>query len=490
MFVFVNIPGRHKSFSERSARLVSCRSPRNILYFGIERCGILYIITRVKPQKECQSVEWKESWNDDHLKCLCAFANTSGGTLYVGIDDRGKVIRANNLHKTLEDLPNKIRNHLEIIADVSLQENKDGEYIRIDVPAYRHLVSYRGHYYYRTGSTTQELKGAALERMMLRRQRISWDSIPVPTVSIDDLSDHAFDLFRQKSVAKKREGKNILSDSKETILRNLQLITEDGHLTRAAVLLFHPHPERYVLGATVRVGFFRDESDLAYQDEFTGSLFEQVDKLEDVIFTKYLKAYISYEGFQRIERYLFPREALREGILNAVIHKDYASNNSVQIKIFEDRVIIFNAGELPENWTVKKLTQLHHSCPYNPLIASAFFVAGEIEKWGRGIETMVRACKENGLSKLKYVHDGCYALFFTALQPSDLSVLSAKEKILTLLRDNPSYTREVLAQKCGMTVRGIGYHLQQMKKNRIIQRVGSDKNGCWIVLADIGKPSV
>ena len=435
----------------------------------------------MEPQKECQSIEWKESWNDDHLKCLCAFANTSGGTLYVGIDDHGKVVNEKNLRKDLENLPNKIRNHLEILADVTLQKNKQGEYIRIDVPAYRHLVSYKGHYYYRTGSTTQELKGAALERIILLRQNISWDSVPVPSVSIDDLSDYAFTLFRQKCIARQREGSSILKDSKETILRNLQLITEDGYLTRAAVLLFHPHPERYVFGATLRVGYFKNEADLIYQDELTGSLFEQVDKMEDIIFTKYLKAYISYNGFQRIERFLFPREALREGILNAVIHKDYASNNSVQIKVFENRVIIYNAGELPENWTVKDLTKPHHSRPYNPLIAGAFFMAGEIEKWGRGVDTMLRACKKNGLSKLRYTHKGYYALVFSAplIPGEDDKASNIREKILSLLRENPGITRRSLADQCAISIRAVGKNLDQMKKEGIIRRVGNNRSGYW-----------
>lgn len=302
------------------------------------------------------------------------------------------------------------------------------------------------------------------------------------------MRERAFDLFRRKCVAKQREGKIVLNDSKETILRNLQLITEDGHLTRAAVLLFHPQPERYVLGATVRVGYFRSESDLVYQDELMGSLFEQVDKMEELIFTKHLKAYISYEGFQRIEKYLFPREALREGILNAVIHKDYASNNSIQIKVFEDRIIIYNAGELPENWTVKDLTKPHHSCPYNPLIAGTFFMAGEIEKWGRGVDTMVRACKENGLSKLRYIHKGSYALIFSASHlpsnPVGASALSTRDKILALLRANPRNTREMLAEQCGISVRGIGKHLEQMKKEGILQRIGSKRNGYWEITAD------
>ena len=218
----------------------------------------------------------------------------------------------------------------------------------------------------------------------------------------------------------------------------------------------------------------------AYRRE-AGALIEQVDKLEDIIFTKYLKAHISYDGFQRLERYIVPKIALREGLLNAIVHRDYASYNNIQIKVFDDHIVIYNPGHLPDNWTLQDLTRPHYSCPYNPLIAGAFTKAGEIEKWGRGIETMLRVCKEANMPKLKYEYKGSYTLIFRAennkaMQNSHPSATVA-ESILALMRQDPAITRVQLAKQLGVEIRTIDYHIKKYREKGIIQRKGSRKSG-------------
>lgn len=436
----------------------------------------------MREKKESQNVEWKAEWKDDNLKCLSAFANTEGGKLYVGIDDQGRVKPLKNAHKLLEDIPNKIRNMLGIIANVRLLEEAGGEFLCIEAPAYKYLISYKGHYYYRSGSTTQELVGADLERMLMQRQNLDWDAVTVPGVPVEALSDYAFRLFRQKCAKVHPNQPAVLQDAKETILRNLQLMTDKGELTRAAILLFHPQPERFFYGATVRVAFFSSESDIDYQDEFTGSLFEQVDRLEDTIYTKYMRAAISYNGFQRIEKYPIPRPVLREAILNAIVHRDYSSGNSIQIKIFEDQVALYNPGKLPKNWTVSDLTRRHYSCPFNPLIAGAFTRAGEIEKWGRGIQTMMRLCKEEGLPMPKYrFKDGFELTFHAAVDSTDSSKLPTRDAIIVLIRENPTISRTQMAEKLGLSLRSVDYNLRNLRRDGLLIRSGSDKNGGWIV---------
>lgn len=142
---------------------------------------------------------------------------------------------------------------------------------------------------------------------------------------------------------------------------------------------------------TDQQGFVTDD-DLRYQDEIHGDLFSQVEKTLETLRAKYLKAYISYEGLQRLETYLFPLPALREALLNAVMHKDYSSGIPIQISVYAHRIVLWNAGQLPERWTLEKLLGKHPSHPFNPLLASAFFRAGYVESWGRGIEKMRREC--------------------------------------------------------------------------------------------------
>jgi ATP-dependent DNA helicase RecG len=151
-----------------------------------------------------------------------------------------------------------------------------------------------------------------------------------------------------------------------------------------------------VFGAFVQVGCFETGADLIYEDEFHGSLMAMPDEIVDTIYRKYFKGIISYEGLQRIADYPVPRPALREAILNAIVHRDYTTGVPIQIKVFPDSVTIYNDGRLPENWTVANLLAKHRSRPYNPKIAYAFYRAGYIETWGRGIERITTACKEAG----------------------------------------------------------------------------------------------
>jgi ATP-dependent DNA helicase RecG len=133
---------------------------------------------------EQQNIEWKVAWRDEYLKWICGFANASGGTIIIGKDDEGNVVGLNNSKKLLEDIPNKTRDVLGILVDVNLHETKDGDYIEIVTEAYPYPVNYKGQYHYRSGSTKQELKGAALDKFMLQKKGKRWDGVPVPNITI------------------------------------------------------------------------------------------------------------------------------------------------------------------------------------------------------------------------------------------------------------------------------------------------------------------
>ena len=173
-------------------------------------------------------------------------------------------------------------------------------------------------------------------------------------------------------------------------------LTDGDHLTKAAILLFHADPERFVAGAHIKVGYFRNDSDVRFHDDISGGLLRQVDQTMEVLLFKYLRAGIGYEETQRVESYPMPKAALREAILNAVVHRDYAVPVDIQIRVHDDRLLIFNPGSLPDGWTLDRLMGPHPSHPHNPDIARAFFWAGEIETWGRGISRILRACRRAG----------------------------------------------------------------------------------------------
>ena len=354
---------------------------------------------------ENQNTEWKETWKDEYLKWICGFANTKGGTLFIGKNDTGKVVGISNAKKLLEDIPNKTRDVLGVIVDVNLHQTTNGDYLEIIVEEYPYPVNYKGQYHYRSGSTKQELKGAALDKFMLRKKGKKWDGVPIPNVSISDLDNNTFDFFRKRALKSKRIEEDALTDTNEQLINNLQL-KENDYLKRASILLFHPKPENFVSGAYIKVGFFETDTQLMYQDEIHGNLFHQIETTIELLFTKYIKAIISYEGIHRIETYEYPKDAIREALLNAISHKDYSYGIPIQISVYKDKIMIWNEGHLPDNWTAKRLIQKHSSKPYNPDIANAFFRSGYIESWGRGTIKIIEKCIEAGLPSPIYTYEG------------------------------------------------------------------------------------
>lgn len=413
-------------------------------------------------KQESQTIEWKWSWQEEYLKWLCGYANTDGGVLNIGVNDDGYVVGLENSKKMLEALPNKINDKLGILASVQIhsaygaenirygdtvpegvanklinqyatgelsassvladdkiykslvkieEENKiweddNGyrEYISIEVIKYPFAISCEGKYYKRSGSTLHELNGFELQNFLLERAGKTWDAVPLPGISVDDLSKTAIEAFKKKAVKSGRMSEAEVDIDDETLLRNLKLF--DGqYLTRAAVLLFHPEPELYATGAYIKIGYFakvgafgKDSEiieDLQYQDVVEGPLILQVDKANDLIFSKYFKGLVDYDGVQRTETKMLTKAIVRELLLNAINHKDYATGVPIQVSIYDDKIVIFNMGEwskrIPTDITVY---EKHESVPHNPKIADVSFRSGDVESWGRGYLKIKAECKK------------------------------------------------------------------------------------------------
>ena len=435
---------------------------------------------------ENQNIEWKESWRDEYLKWICGFANAQGGKIYIGKNDNGTTVGISNSKKLLEDIPNKVRDVLGIIVDVNLEMEDGKEYLEINVMPNPYPVSYYGEYHYRSGSTKQLLKGQALNQFLLKKTGFTWDSVLVPGVSVGDLRNDSFDIFREQAILSKRMDKKDLEVTNEQLLDSLNLL-ENGMLKRAAILLFHHNPEKWIPGAYIKIGYFESDSELKYQDEIHGSLISQADKVIDLLYTKYLKANITYQGVTRIETYPFPKEAIREAVFNAIVHKFYGNLIPIQISVYEDKLYIANDCIFPEDWTVDDLMDKHRSRPYNPLIANTFFRVGFIEAWGRGIEKIKESCCEAGISLPEYTvkHEDIMVLFKNSDQATNQATNQAiklKEielKIIDLIIINPSLSQKKIAEQLGENYSTVKFYMEQLKKKNIIYREGSSQKGVW-----------
>ncbi len=455
--------------------------------------------------KENQQVEWKQLWRDEYLKWICGFANAEGGVLVVGRDDQGVAVGVKDAGKLLVDVPNKVRDILGIMVDVNLRRQDGKDTVEIVVEPYPYPVSYKGEYHYRSGSTKQELKGAALDRFLLAKQGRHWDGVPLPGLDVAACAEAAFQIFRQQAARSGRVNEAVLRDSDEALLENLQL-TEGAYLKRAAALLFTEEPEEFVSGAYVKIGFFVTDDDLRYQDEVHGSLFAQVENVLELLQVKYFKAYIRYVGIHRREEYLFPIPALREALLNALAHKDYGSAIPIQISVYDHQIVIWNPGQLPDDWTLEKLLDKHPSRPFNPLVANALFRAGYIEAWGRGIEKIQRECREYGVPDPEFDHGMSGLMLTFHANPHRLKEVLGEEgangieeervgekvgekvgenltgnqrQILALLHRHPHMAARELAQHVGISDRKIEQNIARLKELGLLKRIGPARGGYW-----------
>lgn len=467
-------------------------------------------------QKESQNTEFKESWRDEYIKWICGFANAQGGTLFIGVKDDGSVCGVQDSKKLMEDIPNKVRDLLGLIVDVDLLTENGLDYLKISVAENSYPVNYKGEYHYRTGSTKQLLQSSALTDFLLNKTGKKWDSIPVDNVKIEDLDKESFDIFKREAVRSGRMKEEDLNLSNEQLLENLNLL-DNGKLKRAAVLLFHRNPEKWITGSFTKIGYFESDAELKYQDEIHGSLIIQADRIIDLLYTKYLTAYITYDKETRIEHYPFPRPAVREAFFNALIHQNFAESIPIQISVYTDRLYISNDWIIPEGWTAETLMQKHRSIPKNPDIANTFFRAGFIESWGRGIEKICTMCRDFGIFEPEYiVHPRDIMILFkaneeyvsemTKIKAGSFSEESQKnpenypgttqkspknypettqkttQKILELIRQNPEISRSQLAEECGISPDGIKWQLKKLKENKIIRHIGPDKGGHWEII--------
>lgn len=212
----------------------------------------------------------------------------------------------------------------------------------------------------------------------------------------------------------------------------------------------------------------------------------------DLIFTKYLKADISYQGVTRVETYPFPKEAIREAVFNAIAHKFYGALIPIQISVYADRIYIANDCIFPEDWAINDLMGKHRSRPYNPLIANTFFRAGFIEAWGRGIEKIKDSCKEAGNPMPEYTikREEIMVMFKNLVSNTDQATNQANQddnnsvivRILQVIEAEPRLSQKKIANVIGEKYSTVKYYMESMKKSGVIKREGSSQKGKWIIL--------
>ncbi|MBI2271037.1 MAG: putative DNA binding domain-containing protein [Bacteroidetes bacterium] len=340
---------------------------------------------------EQQNIEYKQSWHDDYLKWVCGFANAQGGVIYLGKDNDGKIVGLDDYKYLMDEIPNKIRNLMGIIVDINLHEEKQKYFIEIITHPYSVPISLRGRYYYRSGSTKQELTGAALNDFLLKKSGKTWDDIIEPDATLSDIDESSIKLYLGAAV---KSGRLPEHDglSTEELLEKLRL-SKNGQLKRAAIILFGKDPGKFYPNTFVKIGRFGDDNvDLKFQETEEGNINSLLPAVLNQLNHKFLTRSIEFEGMYRIEKGEYPVPAIREMLLNALVHRNYMGA-PIQIRVYSDKINIWNEGSLPDGLTLASLKKTHSSIPRNPIIAEVCFKGGLIDAWGRGTIKIIDTCK-------------------------------------------------------------------------------------------------
>ncbi|HRP16427.1 MAG TPA: ATP-binding protein [Ginsengibacter sp.] len=434
---------------------------------------------------ETQNVEYKQSWRDEYLKWICGFANAQGGKIYIGIDDAGTVVGLDNYKKLMDDIPNKAVNHLGLVVDVNLHVQEGKHYIEIIVSVSNVPVAYHGIYHYRSGSTKQELKGIALQNLLLKKTGKKWEDMAVEGVSYNELNENTIRTFLVKAIEKERIPSDALSMDRKLLLKNIGLTIGQGQLTNAAVLLFGKNLVRVSVTASFKIGRFGKSShDLLFQDIVETNIFDMADKVMEILKAKYLIRPISYKGLERLEPLEYPEPALREAILNSIIHKNYSSTYTF-LRVYDDRLHLWNPGTLPEELTIEELKKDHSSYPRNRNIANVFFKAGYIESWGRGTNKIIDTCKEAGLPEpiIDEEQGGIGVTFLKDIYTEEYLANLGLEKhfVTTLLfiKKNGSITNSQYQEIFNVSKRKSTNDLRYLLNENFIEKVGTRGRGTF-----------
>jgi ATP-dependent DNA helicase RecG len=455
---------------------------------------------KVMPTREDDTEERKESWSDECLKALAALANTRGGTLWIGIDDAGHPVLPGGWTGGDKDetrISNQIVGALQSHPSSMTVETVEGlpalaiRMARSPVP-----VSVRGRYYRRVGNSTHEVPHEELPRFLLERTGQSWDFLPAEA-GIDALSAEAMENFR--AFARNRLPNLSPADTMESILVKLRLTQNGGTLRRGAILLFGTDPQRFVPSALVQVGLFQDGDIILDEQRVEGNLFQQLEQTLQAL-RKYILARLdipesategesSIGSLQREEVWEFPYQAVREAVLNALIHRDYTSAGRVQIRVYEDRLIITNPGGLPEGLSiVDLLSDPHSSVPRNPLLGQVCYYAGLVEQWGTGTIRMRNACRTQGVPDPAFTSAGgsfAVTLYKDALSPSQLQrrSLSARQiQAVAHARQNGSITNRDYRKMTGLSDETARQDLKDLvKKGVLVPEGGGGRSSRYVI---------
>jgi len=347
---------------------------------------------------ESETVEFKENFDKEAVETAVAFANTKGGVILIGISDKGEIKGVQIGRSTLKNWTNQISQSTEpsIIPDILDNVIDKKHIVVIRIPEFPiKPASVKGRCLRRVENSNRAMTPQEIAQIHLHSTGVSWDKLPVSDASLKDI-----DLEKVKRYitrANETGRRKIQEDENPSqVLEKLELIKEEKP-TWAAILLFHKHPQRFLSQGVIHCGRFKEETIVIDDRMIEGTVIEQVDETMDFIRKNINVRFVMTGKPAREEIWDYPLEALREAVINAVCHRDYTISSNTEVRIYDDKLIVWSPGGLPFGITLDDLYKPHASVLRNKGIGGVFYDIGWIEQWGSGIDKMRKACVEAGI---------------------------------------------------------------------------------------------
>ena len=469
--------------------------------------------------RESKNIEYKVTLPDKsekYMKTIVAFANTQGGKLIVGVDDKThQIVGVENdiLFQLMDGIANAISDSCvpQIIPDIEPHTAEGKTVIVVSVEAGKNRPYYlkaKGKdngTYIRVAGTSRQAFSEKIKELEMEGARISWDELTCVGYPVSEEATEK--LCRDIETFRKKTGMKEHSVKKEQLINWKILKEKEEQLlaTNAYALL----TSDYFPFSKTQCAVFKGTDRAVFLDkrEFAGPIYSQIENAVDFVLRN-IRLGAIIDGLVRKETYELPPEAIREMIVNAHCHRNLLDESCIQVAVYDDRLEITSPGGLYNGMTYEEVMN-GHSKIRNRGIANIFSQMGLVEAWGSGIKRIFNAAKEYGLPEPRFQEfDNMFRveLFRNSLpmaqKNEDIGETSEKhrrsigetsekhqitglndtqQKIVKLLSEDNKLSAAGLADKIGVAARNIENNIKKLKDYGILVRHGSPRNGCWEV---------
>jgi len=461
---------------------------------------------------ESKSLELKKEMpsSQNIAKSAVAFSNMSGGKIIIGVEDKSYKIIGVKDDEILE-LPDKITNIImdccspAILPEIYAAKIEDKSILVVEIfpgnlkPYYVKSAGRESGTYIRVGAVNKPADKEMIFELERQRHNISFDE-----QIMTECGEKEIDFQKLKSNFKELTGKS-LKQADLLTLKFVKAINGKIAVTYGGLML--AGKKEHFEQARIKCARFKGNGVEIFidQKEFSGPLYKQVQSAMDFAHTHISLGGI-IKGFQRIDSYEVPLEAIREAIINAVVHRDYSiSGADIKFAIFDDRIEITSPGQLPRSLELSDIAS-GRSEIRNKVIARFFREIKFIEQWGTGIRKMIDYCRAGGLKDPEIKENGLFikVIFYKSKtvktnciggqkrwsekvvrkggQKDESLSNNRSAKVIELMTMNPRITRKELSAELGINESAVQKHIMKLKSAGIIERAGSDRGGNWRII--------